>query len=180
YAQPLLRSDAWTNVMQITRDPLSIPAIRSLPAELKSKILVLRSAAGQCAKQLFIALPCGSFVRFSYKANAYMNTMVNTFDDVRAIFFFNWRLRTHNERPSVQRHKARTNKWSFSLAFTVPCIIAAGTVLFMGNGEGAQTTLIPADRATVWNPGLNVVGGIPHRATVCATVNASTYGHGAR
>jgi hypothetical protein len=36
--------------------------------------------------------------------------------------------------------------------------------------------VIPPDRSTVWKPG--VVGGIPLRTTVCATVNASTYGNG--
>ena len=38
--------------------------------------------------------------------------------------------------------------------------------------------LLPADRMTVWNPG--VAGGIPSRSTVCATVNAATYGNGAQ
>jgi hypothetical protein len=37
---------------------------------------------------------------------------------------------------------------------------------------------LPADRRTVWNPGLVAVGGIPNRTTTCATVNASTYGNG--
>jgi hypothetical protein len=37
-------------------------------------------------------------------------------------------------------------------------------------------TVLPADRRTVWNPGL--ISGIPSRTTVCATVYASTYGYG--
>ena len=37
--------------------------------------------------------------------------------------------------------------------------------------------LIPADRTTVWSPG--IPGGIPSRTTACATVSASTYGDGA-
>ena len=37
--------------------------------------------------------------------------------------------------------------------------------------------IIPADRMTTWAPG--IPGGIPARTTVCATVNASTYGNGA-
>jgi hypothetical protein len=37
--------------------------------------------------------------------------------------------------------------------------------------------LIPADRVTVWNPG--IPGGVPSRTTVCATIDASTYGDGA-
>ena len=36
--------------------------------------------------------------------------------------------------------------------------------------------IIPADRLTVWAPG--IPGGIPGRATICATVPASTYGNG--
>jgi hypothetical protein len=39
---------------------------------------------------------------------------------------------------------------------------------------------LPADRVTVWQPGLNAVGGIPHRTVVCATVSAATYGDGSR
>ena len=37
--------------------------------------------------------------------------------------------------------------------------------------------ILPTDRGTTWNPG--IPGGIPTRTTVCATVNASTYGNGA-
>ncbi|HLK83026.1 MAG TPA: FG-GAP-like repeat-containing protein [Xanthobacteraceae bacterium] len=33
-----------------------------------------------------------------------------------------------------------------------------------------DTSILPADRATVWNPGMMAVGGIPVRSTVCATV----------
>jgi hypothetical protein len=42
----------------------------------------------------------------------------------------------------------------------------------------ADTSIIPSDRSTVWNPGLNSVGGIPSRTTICATINSSTYGNG--
>ena len=57
-------------------------------------------------------------------------------------------------------------------------IITAGAAIYIGNGKSAQTAFIPPDRATLWNPGLNAVGGIPHRTTVCATVNALNYGDG--
>jgi len=33
--------------------------------------------------------------------------------------------------------------------------------------------IVPSGRLTVWNPGLNTVGGIPRRTTVCATVSPS-------
>jgi Pectate lyase superfamily protein len=36
--------------------------------------------------------------------------------------------------------------------------------------------LLPAERRTVWNPGIQ--GGVPSRATICATVNASSLGNG--
>src|SRR6266852_4694094 len=39
-------------------------------------------------------------------------------------------------------------------------------------------TALSADRRTVWNPG--VTGGIPNRTTICANINASTYGNGAQ
>jgi hypothetical protein len=41
------------------------------------------------------------------------------------------------------------------------------------------TAILPADRATTWQPGVTYNGGIPARSTVCATVNAGTYGNGA-
>jgi len=49
-----------------------------------------------------------------------------------------------------------------------------------GNSHPAQSaaSLIPADRITMWNPGLNAVGGIPTRTAICATIDASTYGNG--
>src|SRR5262249_16650132 len=37
--------------------------------------------------------------------------------------------------------------------------------------------VLPPERRTLWNPG--IPGGIPARTTICATVNASTYGNGA-
>jgi hypothetical protein len=68
--------------------------------------------------------------------------------------------------------------------------IAVGMMILLGFGAvvvpflfspaeaQVSTSIIPADRSTVWNPGLNSVGGIPNRTTVCATVQASTYGNG--
>ena len=41
----------------------------------------------------------------------------------------------------------------------------------------SSAQILPADRTTVWHPG--VPGGVPDRTTVCAVVNASTYGNGA-
>src|SRR6185295_3525483 len=46
----------------------------------------------------------------------------------------------------------------------------------MGSGPGIAAGLIPADRITVWAPGVR--DGIPVRSTVCATVSAATYGNG--
>jgi hypothetical protein len=44
---------------------------------------------------------------------------------------------------------------------------------------GVSTGILPADRTTAWVPGLMAVGGIPARTTLCATIDASTYGDGA-
>src|SRR5215831_154896 len=38
--------------------------------------------------------------------------------------------------------------------------------------ENASAQLIPADRNFAWNPGMTSKGGIPARATVCATLQA--------
>jgi hypothetical protein len=40
----------------------------------------------------------------------------------------------------------------------------------------AAAQLLPPDRATTWSPG--VTGGVPYRTTICANVNAATYGNG--
>jgi len=59
------------------------------------------------------------------------------------------------------------------LATSVADISKIGTAVV----SVATFNLIPAVRRTVWNPG--IAGGVPARTTVCATVNASTYGNGA-
>jgi len=43
-------------------------------------------------------------------------------------------------------------------------------------GTTGTTIVLPPERRTTWNPG--IPGGIPTRTTVCATINASTYGNG--
>jgi hypothetical protein len=47
-----------------------------------------------------------------------------------------------------------------------------------GSPPSVAAGLIPADRLTVWAPGIR--GGIPARATACATLNASALGDGSR
>ena len=49
-------------------------------------------------------------------------------------------------------------------------LLAAGLSVLTANAA-VDTSILPAGRATVWNPGLNAVGGIPNRMTVCATVS---------
>jgi hypothetical protein len=46
-------------------------------------------------------------------------------------------------------------------------------LLFAGT---ATAQIIPSSRLTVWEPG--IPGGIPNRTTICATLNAATYGNG--
>lgn len=40
----------------------------------------------------------------------------------------------------------------------------------------AFAQLLPSDRDTVWNPG--IPGGIPHRSSICQTIDASSFGNG--
>lgn len=40
----------------------------------------------------------------------------------------------------------------------------------------ASADILPTERRTTWNPG--IPGGIPARTTICASLNASTYGNG--
>ena len=47
---------------------------------------------------------------------------------------------------------------------------------FLAHALPAAADIMPTERRTTWNPG--IPGGIPARTTVCATVNASTYGNG--
>ena len=54
-------------------------------------------------------------------------------------------------------------------------VIAAVSMLSAISGANAASDhialkLLPTDRATIWKPGMTAVGGIPTRATVCATV----------
>ena len=44
-------------------------------------------------------------------------------------------------------------------------------LLFSTTVYAQSGAFIPADRMTTWNPGLNAVGGIPNRTTICATVS---------
>jgi hypothetical protein len=55
-----------------------------------------------------------------------------------------------------------------------PSVSATAVVTVSSSGGG--TYALPADRATVWSPG--VPGGVPTYSRVQATLNASTYGNG--
>src|ERR1700674_4824356 len=59
---------------------------------------------------------------------------------------------------------------------TLASVLASLTFALAAHPAAAD--MIPADRTTVWNAGLTAVGGIPNRTTICATVNASSYGNG--
>ena len=55
-----------------------------------------------------------------------------------------------------------------------PALVFALALLSHAFPAGAD--VMPTARRTTWNPG--IPGGIPVRTTVCATINASTYGNG--
>ena len=66
-------------------------------------------------------------------------------------------------------------KRTICLGFScVLCFMLAKSV-----SAAIDTSIIPSDRATVWNPGLMASGGIPVRSIIYVTINASTYGNGA-
>lgn len=60
--------------------------------------------------------------------------------------------------------------------FAVGALISTGLL----SPTNARGTILPPDRATLWNPGLMSVGGITNRATIFTKLNASTYGNGAQ
>src|SRR5262249_6850568 len=43
----------------------------------------------------------------------------------------------------------------------------------VGGAAALHAQLLPADRTTVWNPGLNAIGGIPARTTIFKTISPS-------
>jgi hypothetical protein len=52
----------------------------------------------------------------------------------------------------------------------LPVLVALGC---LAHAHLASADIIPADRLTVWNPGLNAVGGIPSRTTIYSTLSPS-------
>jgi hypothetical protein len=48
----------------------------------------------------------------------------------------------------------------------------SGTAIAVISDSTVDTSILPADRRTVWNPGLNSMGGIPYRTTIYKTINA--------
>ncbi len=73
-------------------------------------------------------------------------------------------------------------RWSVLLAIgLLSAAVAAGQA-------SAAPYALPEERATLWNPGITSdplggplgADGLPQRSTVCATIDAATYGNGAR
>jgi hypothetical protein len=56
--------------------------------------------------------------------------------------------------------------------------VNSGSVTAAGSSPGSvdASAFLPADRRTVWNPGMRAVGGIPVRTKVCATLTPSGKG----
>jgi hypothetical protein len=60
-------------------------------------------------------------------------------------------------------------------AFCTPSrVAAAGNETASSASAIASSGFLPADRSTTWKPGMMAVGGIPVRATVCATLTPSS------
>ena len=72
---------------------------------------------------------------------------------------------------------AGTRSDSASVRRPLPAFLAvAVTLASVALASLSAADILPPERRTAWNPG--IPGGVPARTTVCATVNASTYGNG--
>jgi len=60
------------------------------------------------------------------------------------------------------------------LATAISCSACKDSLI--QDGGSSSTFTLSGDRRTVWNPGL--AGSIPVRSTICATIDASTFGNG--
>jgi hypothetical protein len=79
------------------------------------------------------------------------------------------------------KYQAPTTPGSYRVVATSvadPSKSGTGYAVVSAPGSIDPKAVMPTDRTTVWNPGLNAVGGIPSRTTICATVQASSYGNG--
>lgn len=66
-----------------------------------------------------------------------------------------------------------------SRRIALACVMLLPFTAMAENGSSASVpTVLTSDRRTLWNPGLLAAGGIPERSTVCARIEASTYGNG--
>ncbi|HEY6807224.1 MAG TPA: hypothetical protein VI160_00440, partial [Gemmatimonadales bacterium] len=75
---------------------------------------------------------------------------------------------------SVAVSPAATTTYTLTVSDTAGHLATAAVTVAVG--LPSITNVIPAQRLTVWNPG--IPGGVPSRTTVCATVNASSFGNG--
>jgi lysophospholipase L1-like esterase len=77
-------------------------------------------------------------------------------------------------------------RWVLWLSLVLCLVLSVGLGAAPGYGpmtpalSAPAAQLLPSDRSTDWDPGLNSTGGIPNRAVLCATVQASSYGDGAQ
>lgn len=66
----------------------------------------------------------------------------------------------------------RPSRFRFFASMSIAVIGAVLGAPDGANAAGMETSgFLPADRATIWKPGMMAVGGIPARATVCATLS---------
>ena len=68
-----------------------------------------------------------------------------------------------------------TSKMKITCRFQM--IILSALVLSATAMNNASAEIIPQDRRIDWSQA-GIPGGIPHRTTICATINAATYGNG--
>lgn len=79
---------------------------------------------------------------------------------------------------SCERFPARRGCQALVSAFLACQVLWASTAVAVSEDIKSTLTVLTADRRTSWNPGMMAVGGVPERTTICARVDASTYGNG--
>ena len=72
----------------------------------------------------------------------------------------------------VIRTRGETSTFAGDDSGTAILLLAQGAMLSQSASTTTQMAgIIPADRMTTWNPGLNAVGGIPNRTTIYRTLS---------
>lgn len=74
---------------------------------------------------------------------------------------------------TIDRHGTYTAPAAEGTYHVVASTVAKPSVQVSGAVKVTSSLIVPAERRTQWDPGLNAVGGIRHRTAICATLQPS-------